>query len=636
MNPKFNLQAWLETATDSECRAKAKEFAVRCSNIEAPLELLEMVVARGWIVLPEHGVKHLDYQKMKPSQRRYVLELAARIKSDKWWSKRLRTLAIRAAEARAYSYGIGMGKDQAYVSPWNLERMVIRAQQSAVAMAEAVAISPDGEVVDMADVLAGSMANGKNKRTELIVRMKGMAERAQEMGYRAYAITLTAPGCYHRCTSVGEKPHLKLILNKKWNGYSQQQTASYLTQCWAQCRTQFSKADIDFMGLRTLEPHKDGTPHWHLIFFVKPQHASEALKIIRDKYLQAEPNEKNAQKVRVKIDAIKPRKGQDMVYAAVAYAIAYIAKNIDGYKVDGDTEAGMNAISGAQRATVWARILGRRQFQMFGTAPVTPYRESRRVRKDAETLLEQLIALDKEPAIAEAARGLIDGNLQPCITEAMKAMRSGRADVLAPLTALRDLHLDGQIVCPTRILGSAWDAADKGDFRAYMVAMENDPLELVKREQINGYGEVVAVICGVKSQRGQVLTHKEGWKVQWGAKGKARLGKTCQAQKGPFKGASHIEYSPHEVAEMKRAQKQKQEAVFLGVAFAAEAKRKRRERAKPSTLGHVALTVSCTLDQALNDKGIRKEKAPPDLSERARINAQKYGAQAYLDAKNQI
>ncbi|MCX7205382.1 MAG: hypothetical protein NT086_21115, partial [Proteobacteria bacterium] len=64
MNPKFNLQAWLETATDSECRAKAKEFAVRCSNIEEPLELLEMVVSRGWIVLPEHGVKHLEYKKM--------------------------------------------------------------------------------------------------------------------------------------------------------------------------------------------------------------------------------------------------------------------------------------------------------------------------------------------------------------------------------------------------------------------------------------------------------------------------------------------------------------------------------------------------------------------------------------------
>jgi hypothetical protein len=40
------------------------------------------------------------------------------------------------------------------------------------------------------------------------------------------------------------------------------------------------------------------------------------------------------------------------------------------------------------------------------------------------------------------------------------------------------------------------------------------------------------------------------------------------------------------------------------------------------------------LDQALNDKGIRREEAPPDLSERARLNAQKYGAQAYLDAKN--
>ncbi|MDW5417465.1 replication endonuclease [Iodobacter sp. CM08] len=635
MSQLFNMQEWLETADDKQCRAKAKEFAARCAGIEAPLELLEMVVARGWITLPEHGVKHLDYPTMKPAQRCHAIELAARLKSDKWWSRRLRTLAIRAAEARAYSYGIGLGKSQAYVSPWNLERMVVRAQQSAAAIAETVIISPDGEVIDMADVMEGSMANGKNKRTELIVRTKGMAERAQALGYRAYAITLTAPGCYHRCTSVGEKPQLKLILNKKWNGFSQQQTASYLTTCWAQCRTQFSKADIHFMGLRTLEPHKDGTPHWHLVFFVKPQQASEALKIIRDKYLHAEAHEKKAQQVRVKIDPIKPRKGQDMAYAAVAYAIAYIAKNIDGYKVDWDIEACLDAINGAQRATIWARILGRRQFQLFGTAPVTHYREARRVQKDTEAVLEQLIAHDSSPAVIEAAKGLLDGDIQPCIAEAMQAMRTGRADVLGALTNLRDLHLGGAITCPTRVLGDAWAAANIGDFGAYMLAMEKDPLELVKREQVNGYGEVVKVICGVQSIRGQVLTHQEGWTVQWGAKGKARLGKDCTAKKGGLKGATHKEYSPAEVASIKQQQKAKQETLFLGVVSLAEAKRKRRERAKPSTLGHVALTVSASLDQSLNDIGIKREPAPPDLRERARLNAQKYAAQAYIDAKNQ-
>ncbi|MFP3354857.1 replication endonuclease, partial [Pseudoalteromonas sp. SIMBA_153] len=83
---------------------------------------------------------------------------------------------------------------------------------------------------------------------------------------------------------------------------------------------------------------------------------------------------------RFDVVAIDPEKG-----SAVAYIAKYISKNINGGRMtgadDNDHEAETDAATGANAVTSWSRWHCIRQFQFFGAASVTLWRELRRVRE---------------------------------------------------------------------------------------------------------------------------------------------------------------------------------------------------------------------------------------------------------------
>ncbi|MFA6547057.1 MAG: replication endonuclease, partial [Limisphaerales bacterium] len=136
---------------------------------------------------------------------------------------------------------------------------------------------------------------------------------------------------------------------------------------------------------RTVEPHHDATPHWHVIVFVHPSQAGALLAILREYALQDSPNENGAAEARFHATAIDPAKG-----SAAQYVAMYISKNIDGHGVGTDNEADQPAEVTAPRAVVWARVWGIRQFQFFGVGPITPARELYRL-DHIPTALEQVL-----------------------------------------------------------------------------------------------------------------------------------------------------------------------------------------------------------------------------------------------------
>ena len=77
-------------------------------------------------------------------------------------------------------------------------------------------------------------------------------------------------------------------------------TQRYLNKVWAQLRAQFAKRGIGFFGFRGVEPHHDGTPHWHLLMYVKPEHKDDVIHLFRKKALELDGDEFGAKKYRFK------------------------------------------------------------------------------------------------------------------------------------------------------------------------------------------------------------------------------------------------------------------------------------------------------------------------------------------------
>lgn len=121
-----------------------------------------------------------------------------------------------------------------------------------------------------------------------------------------------------------------------------------------------------------------------MLMFMLPEDVERVRKVIRDYAWQEEESElrsDKARKARFHAEAIDPEKG-----SATGYIAKYISKNIDGYALDGekDDENGELLKETAPAVSAWAARWHIRQFQFIGGAPVTVYRELRRLA-DTET-----------------------------------------------------------------------------------------------------------------------------------------------------------------------------------------------------------------------------------------------------------
>lgn len=85
----------------------------------------------------------------------------------------------------------------------------------------------------------------------------------------------------------------------------------------------------EMTALTGIVPHHDGTPHWHMLLFMEPEHKQRVYDIMA-RYAHAEDahemNTPEARKARFHAEAIDPTKG-----SATGYIAKYISKNIDGY-----------------------------------------------------------------------------------------------------------------------------------------------------------------------------------------------------------------------------------------------------------------------------------------------------------------
>ncbi|TKU67369.1 replication endonuclease [Citrobacter sp. wls713] len=300
-----------------------------------------------------------------------------RMFNEVWWRGRLRRIASAWREHLQIAVGNVSKKKHAYaskncVTDWREQKRRTREFLKGLELED-----EDGNRISLIEKYDGSVANPAIRRCELMTRIRGFENICNELGYVGEFYTLTAPSKYHATTKAGYR-------NSKWNGTSPSDTQSYLTGLWARIRAKLHREEIRIFGIRVAEPHHDGTPHWHMLMFMLPEDVERVRLIIRDYAWEEDRHElrsDKAKKARFHAEAIDPEKG-----SATGYVAKYISKNIDGYALDGeiDDESGELLKETAPAVSAWAARWHIRQFQFIGGAPVTVYRELRRLA-DTET-----------------------------------------------------------------------------------------------------------------------------------------------------------------------------------------------------------------------------------------------------------
>ncbi|WP_196244116.1 replication endonuclease [Xenorhabdus bovienii] len=301
-----------------------------------------------------------------------VIAAISRMASDKWWLGRLRRLAAEWREHLQISINRVSKKSSTYASKTTISEWKEQKHRTKEFIKSMELEDEEGNRISLIDKYYGSVANPAIRRTEMMVRIRGFENICNELGYVAEFYTLTAPSKYHATTRHGHR-------NRKWNGCSPADTQQYLSGLWAKIRAKLHRNNLRIFGIRVAEPHHDGTPHWHMLFFMQPDQADQVRAIIGEYALQEDRHElrtEKALKARFHAEKIDPEKG-----SATGYVAKYISKNIDGYAMDDelDDESNRPIKDAAIAASAWAARWRIRQFQFVGGAPVTVYRELRRM-----------------------------------------------------------------------------------------------------------------------------------------------------------------------------------------------------------------------------------------------------------------
>ncbi|MEH1181081.1 replication endonuclease [Klebsiella michiganensis] len=336
-----------------------------------------------------------------------ALRFFARLQKEKWWLGKLRKIHDRWREHLMIATTYVSKVSSPYCSEpclreWTAQKKANFEYLQAMELED----QDTGERISLLDKVMGSVSNPKIARHELMVRMRGFEDMANEMGLVGMFYTLTAPSRYH-ATHVHSGKR-----NDKYCNASPRKTQKYLCNVWSRVRAKWGREGIRTFGFRVAEPHHDGTPHWHLLLFLRPEEVELATDIFHEHALQEDGSEPGAAEYRFTAKPIDEEFG-----SATGYIAKYISKNIDGYGMDGefDHESGKPVKEMAMRVRAWASRWSIRQFQQIGGAPVSTWRELRRLGS-RELVLHPELEAARAAADAPDWPGYVNAQGGPFVT----------------------------------------------------------------------------------------------------------------------------------------------------------------------------------------------------------------------------
>lgn len=333
----------------------------------------------------------LELQGIKgPPRRGSIRAWLARVQCPRWWRRLLRSIHARAVESTARTIGLVHKHAGLYVSETSAQRRAAQVARNARALESVHALNDRGQDYTLAELAAKGQANNEIRRHELMTRIAGFELIARELEHVALFVTVTCPSRMHAVRTAGPRCEP----NPRHDGTTPAEAQAYLRAQWARFRSAADRAGLELYGFRIAEPNHDGTPHWHALLFF-PRVATPprklggavqsrpavrvAVRLLRRYFLWAtDPAESGARRHRVTVERIDWSRG-----SAAGYVAKYVAKNIDGHRVEKDLY-GNDAMTSSRRVDAWAATWRIRQFQQIGGAPVGVWRELRRLHPEQE------------------------------------------------------------------------------------------------------------------------------------------------------------------------------------------------------------------------------------------------------------
>lgn len=312
-----------------------------------------------------------------------------------WWRRQLRKAHAKAVEGAAIRLGIVNRRRDPYISNESLARRQQQNRRNAEALEATIARNELGQEFTLAELAAKGPANKAIRRAELMTRISGFERIARDCSHAGLFFTITCPSRMHKWRTVKGG---SVIENPRYDGTNPREAQAYLAKVWARIRASLKRKEIGIYGFRIAEPNHDGTPHWHMLVFHEAGRYDELKSTVWRYALHDSPDERGAHAHRVDFKPIDWERG-----SAAGYIAKYVAKNIDGYKLEKDL-IGNDALETSARVEAWASTWGIRQFQQVGGPPVGVWRELRRVEaipdqapdhlKDAHRAVNKLAVIE--------------------------------------------------------------------------------------------------------------------------------------------------------------------------------------------------------------------------------------------------
>ncbi|AOF14801.1 phage replication protein [Yersinia enterocolitica] len=409
-------------------------------------------------------------QPDEPVDRAVYYSAIARLINADWWECKLWRLRNDWRESQLRAAGLIHKRAAPYISKEALADWMEQKRRNREFFKRHELVDLEGNTVSLEAMVDASISNPTIRRHELMARMKGIELVAQSRGDVGVFYTITCPSKYHANNQSGHA-------NPKWNHSTPPQAQAYLTKLWANIGSKLGRENLRVYGFRVAEPHHDGTPHWHLLLFMKPQERHAITEIMRAYAVKTDRDELGKRtSARFTAKRLDPKKG-----SATAYIAKYISKNIDGYALDGelDNETGKPMKETARFAMAWASRHRIRQYQPIGTPPVTVWRELRKLSNQMVTTLK--------------ISGTYQRGKQLLVDPAMDAVTAA-ADAGCFATYIMK---QGGVLIP------------REEYTVRIAYQDN--------EQPNAYGEITEKIFGIYSpllgEASRICTRLKTWKI---------------------------------------------------------------------------------------------------------------------------